>query len=140
MLRGDRLRKGTVKRGCVHELRPCADAALTQVPVGEERELERRDRTLDRHVDEVDDQAAAVAAAEDHNLLLAHDARRIARNECAESISRRAIVSSNSTPASIARRTGHEAATFSSRRSCSSVKSPPSSIATSNRRCVERLS
>ena len=48
----------------VDELDAVADAALAQVPVGEERELERRDRALDRHVDEVDDQPAAVEALE----------------------------------------------------------------------------
>jgi hypothetical protein len=35
-----------------------------EVPVGQERELERRDGALDRHVDEVDDQASAVEALE----------------------------------------------------------------------------
>ena len=41
-----------------------ADSALAQVPVGEERELERRDRALDRHVDEVHDEPAAVEVLE----------------------------------------------------------------------------
>ena len=34
--------------------------ALVEVPVGEEAELERGDRALDRHVDDVDDEPAAV--------------------------------------------------------------------------------
>ena len=37
-----------------------ADAALGEVPVGEEAELERGDRALDRHVDHVDDEPTAV--------------------------------------------------------------------------------
>ena len=41
-----------------------ADPALAQVPVGEEGELERRDRALDRHVDQVHDEPAAVEALE----------------------------------------------------------------------------
>ena len=39
-----------------------AEAALAQPPVGEEGELDRRDRALDRHVDDVDHEAAAVEA------------------------------------------------------------------------------
>ena len=54
--------KRAVERGRVDELDPIADPALAQVPVGEERELERRDRALDRHVDEVHDEPAAVEA------------------------------------------------------------------------------
>ena len=64
MLGGDGLRERPVERRDVDELDPVADAALAEVPVGEEGELERRDRALDRHVDEVDDQAAAVEALE----------------------------------------------------------------------------
>ena len=64
LLRGDRLRERAVERRRVDELDAVADAALAEVPVGEERELERRDRALDRHVDEVDDEAAAVEALE----------------------------------------------------------------------------
>ena len=64
MLGGDRLREGAVERCRVDELGAVADPALAQVPVGEEGELERRDRALDRHVDEVHDQAAAVEALE----------------------------------------------------------------------------
>jgi hypothetical protein len=41
-----------------------ADAALVEVPVGEEAELERRDRALDRHVDDVDDEPPAVEVLE----------------------------------------------------------------------------
>ena len=64
MLGGDRLREGAVERRRVDELGAVADAALAQVPVGEEGELERRDRALDRHVDEVHDEPAAVEALE----------------------------------------------------------------------------
>ena len=39
-------------------------AVLAQIPVGEEAELERRDRALDRHVDEVHDEPAAVEVLE----------------------------------------------------------------------------
>jgi hypothetical protein len=41
---------------------PVADVALAQIPVGEERELERRRRTLDRHVDHRHHQPAGVKA------------------------------------------------------------------------------
>ena len=64
VLGGDRLGEGAVERGRVDELGAVADAALAQVPVGEEGELERRDRALDRHVDQVHDQPAAVEALE----------------------------------------------------------------------------
>ena len=64
VLGGDRLGEGAVERRRVDELGAVADAALAQVPVGEEGELERRDRALDRHVDEVHDEAAAVEALE----------------------------------------------------------------------------
>ena len=64
MLGGDRLREGAVERRHVDELGLAAELPLTQVPVGQEGELERSDRALDRHVDEVDDQPAAVEAVE----------------------------------------------------------------------------
>jgi len=57
---GDRLRERTVEGSRIDELDPFADTALTQVPVGEEGELERRDRALDRHVDQVHDQPTSV--------------------------------------------------------------------------------
>ena len=60
----DRLREGAVERRRVDELDAVPDAALAEVPVGEERELERCDRALDRHVDEVDDQPSSVEALE----------------------------------------------------------------------------
>ena len=37
-----------------------ADPALGEIPVGQEAELQRRDRALDRHVDHVDHELAAV--------------------------------------------------------------------------------
>src|SRR6266699_3313696 len=64
MFGGDRLRESAVERRRVDELGAAADAALAQVPIGEKGELERRDRTLDRHVDQVHDQAATVEALE----------------------------------------------------------------------------
>ena len=64
VLGGDRLREGAVERCRVDELGAVADPALAEVPVGEEGELERRDRALDRHVDEVHDEATAVEALE----------------------------------------------------------------------------
>ena len=64
MLGGDRLRERSVQRCCVDELGAAADPALAQVPVGEEGELEWRDRALDRHVDQVYDQPSAVEALE----------------------------------------------------------------------------
>jgi hypothetical protein len=53
-----------VERRRIDEFGAAADAALAQVPVGEEGELKRCDRALDRHVDEVHDQAAAIEALE----------------------------------------------------------------------------
>ena len=41
-----------------------ADPALAQMPVGEEGELERRDRALDRQVDQVHDETPAVEVLE----------------------------------------------------------------------------
>jgi hypothetical protein len=64
VLRGDRLRERAVERRRVSEFRLASDTALVQVPVGEEDELERSDRTLDRHVDQVHEQAAAVELLE----------------------------------------------------------------------------
>ena len=60
VLGAGRLGKGAVERRHVDEVRAGAHPALTQVPVREEGELERRNRALDRHVDEVHDQPAAV--------------------------------------------------------------------------------
>ena len=58
--RGDGLGDRTVERGGVGDLHLVADAALGEVPVGQEAELQRSDRALDRHVDDVDDQLAAL--------------------------------------------------------------------------------
>ena len=51
MLGGDGLGERAVERRDVGQLDVVADAALAEVPVGQEAELERRDRALDRHVD-----------------------------------------------------------------------------------------
>ena len=59
---GDRLGEGGVERRRVGDLDLRAHAALAQEPVGEEAELERRDRALDRHVDQVHDQPPALEA------------------------------------------------------------------------------
>ncbi len=64
MLGRDRLREAAVERRREHDLAACADSALAQVPVGEEGELDRRDRALDRHVGDVHDEPAAVEALE----------------------------------------------------------------------------
>src|SRR4249919_2258440 len=64
MLGCDRLGEGTVERCRVDEFGSPADATLAQVPVGEEGKLERSNRTLDRHVDEIDDEASALEALE----------------------------------------------------------------------------
>ena len=58
--RGHRLGEGAVERGDVRQLHLVTDAALVEVPVGQEAELERGDRALDGHVHDVDDQPAAV--------------------------------------------------------------------------------
>ena len=63
-LGGDRLGEGAVERGGVGDLDLVPDAALGEVPVGQEAELQRRDRALDRHVDHVDDESAAGEALE----------------------------------------------------------------------------
>ena len=57
---GHRLGERAVQRRDVGEVHPVPDAAPAEVVVGEEAELQRRDRALDRHVDDVDDQPAAV--------------------------------------------------------------------------------
>jgi hypothetical protein len=64
MLGGDRLSEGTVERCRVDEFGSPADAALAQVPVGEEGKLERSNGTLDRHVNEIDDEASPLEALE----------------------------------------------------------------------------
>ena len=62
VLGSDRLREAAVERRCEHDFAACADSALAQVPVGEEGELDRRYRALDRHVGDVHDEPAAVEA------------------------------------------------------------------------------
>ena len=59
------------------DLDPVADALLVKVIVGEEGELERRHRALDRHVADVDDQPALGHAVE----RLAHRQRALQRVE-----------------------------------------------------------
>ena len=56
----DRLGERGVERRGVNELDVVADTAFAQVPVGQEAELQRCDRALDRHVDQVHDQPATV--------------------------------------------------------------------------------
>ena len=62
--RRGRLGERAVQRGDVGELDLVADAAFVEVPVGQEAELERRHRALDRHVDHVDDEPTALEAVE----------------------------------------------------------------------------
>ena len=61
---GDRLREGSVEWRRVGDLHLVAHAALGEVPISQEAELERRDGALDRHVDDVDDEPAAVEGRE----------------------------------------------------------------------------
>ena len=56
---GDGLGEGAVQRGDVDDLDLLARPALPEPRVGQERELQRRDRALDRHVGDVDDEASA---------------------------------------------------------------------------------
>ena len=64
VVRARLLREGAVKRRHIHDLGASADLSLAQEPVGEEGKLERRHRTLDRHVDQVHEQATAREALE----------------------------------------------------------------------------
>ena len=64
MLRRDRLREAAVERRRKDDLGPVADPPLAEVPVGEERELDRCNGTLDRHVDDVHDEPSAVERAQ----------------------------------------------------------------------------
>ena len=57
---GDRLGERTLQRRHVRDVDPIAHAPLPEVRVGEEGELQRRDRAFDRHVDDVDDQPSTV--------------------------------------------------------------------------------
>ncbi len=56
----DGLGERAVQRGDEGHLDPVADPALAEVPVGQEAELDRGDRALDRHVDDVHRDPAAV--------------------------------------------------------------------------------
>ena len=56
--------KAPVERRGIGQLDPVADASFAKVPVGEEGELERCERALDRHVDEVHDETTAVEPLE----------------------------------------------------------------------------
>ena len=61
--RGHRLGERAVERGDVGDFRALPDAVLPQPVVGEEGELHRRNRALDRHLGDVHDQASAPEAA-----------------------------------------------------------------------------
>jgi hypothetical protein len=52
--------EGAVERGHVDELDALADAALAEVGVGQEEQLQRRHRALDRHLAHVRDEASTV--------------------------------------------------------------------------------
>ncbi len=58
--RGGRCRERTIEWRHVRDRDPIADPAFVEVPIGEKTELERRHWALDREVDHVDDEAAAV--------------------------------------------------------------------------------
>ena len=62
--RGNRLGEGCIQRRRVGYPHLGAHSALTEVPVGEKAELQRRNRALDRQIDHVDDQAAAIERAQ----------------------------------------------------------------------------
>jgi hypothetical protein len=59
-LRCHRLGERAVERCDVRELDAVSHAALREVPVGEERELQGRGRTLDRHLDHVHHEASTL--------------------------------------------------------------------------------
>ncbi len=59
MLGGDRLGEGAVERRHVGQLDPSRMPRSREERVGEEHELERRHRALDRHLDDVQDELAA---------------------------------------------------------------------------------
>ncbi len=56
---GDRLGERRVERCHVGELDTIANASFAEEPIGEEAELEWGNGTLDRHVDDVDDDSPA---------------------------------------------------------------------------------
>ena len=60
----DGLGEGARKRRGVDQLDPVAHALLVEEPVGQHQELQRRDRALDRVLDDVDDQPAALPGAQ----------------------------------------------------------------------------
>ena len=64
VLAGDRLGEGALQRGHVDDLDLVAHALLGEERVGQEGELQRRDRALDRHLGDVDDQPAALPGAQ----------------------------------------------------------------------------
>ena len=59
-LRRGGLRERPVEWSDVGDVDVVADAPLVEEPVGQEGELQRRNRALDRHVDDVDDQPTTV--------------------------------------------------------------------------------
>ena len=64
VLRGDRFGERALQRRHVGDLDLVAHAALGEERVGEEGELQRRDRALDRHLDDVHDEPAALPGRE----------------------------------------------------------------------------
>src|SRR6266568_1456342 len=62
MPRGDRLGERTLQRCHIGDLDPVTHATLGEERVGEEREFQRRDRALDRHLGDVHDQLATLPA------------------------------------------------------------------------------
>jgi hypothetical protein len=52
--------KGPIKRSDIADVNPVPDPALPEVPISEKAEFQWRYRSLDRHVEDADDEAPAV--------------------------------------------------------------------------------
>ncbi len=61
---GARFGEGAAERRGVDELDLVADAALVEIPVGQEEELQRRHRALDRHLGHVEHHSTALPGLE----------------------------------------------------------------------------
>jgi hypothetical protein len=96
---GDGLGEGAIERGDVGELDGVADAALAEVPVGQEAELQRSDRALDRHVDRVDDQPACFEAGRASRSAVAESSSKNVKMRCPQQLPVSPAVSSGSSDA-----------------------------------------
>ena len=104
------------------------EAGLVDVPVVLVDDVDLRLVGVEAAAQPVSHHRAAGAAAEDHDLPPAHGGHPT--RSAARPPTPRLIVSSNSNPASIERRSGQAAATFCNLATCSSVSSPLSATAT----------